>query len=126
MLENYSITFGHEGEPCTECNRGTGLNEIEDCNCCYNTGYISPEWFLNHSVLEIKYIVSSDFKYLSSILTLSYGGPNIYLNLSDTSARLKGYWGGDEKETLDLEQTEFLRHLDFCLLENFESLRCNN
>ena len=50
-------------------------------------------------VLDIEYRVSANKEYKSVLLTLTCGGPNIYLNTAD--AELQLYWGGD-KEVLSV------------------------
>lgn len=45
-------------------------------------------------VLSIEYEVTHDMQVTEVTLTLSYGGPTIYLDC--ISGRLRGYWGGDE------------------------------
>lgn len=43
-------------------------------------------------MLDINYLVDSELGFLSAKITMSLGGPNIYINTRDKE--IVGYWGG--------------------------------
>lgn len=48
-------------------------------------------------VLELRYIIDSNFEYLGSELLITYGGPTIWVNTLYN--KVKGSWGMDVFET---------------------------
>ena len=49
--------------------------------------------WLDEEVLEVKYIVDNNLQYEGCILTISLGGPNIFLDTYTQEVRL--FWGAD-------------------------------
>ena len=70
-------------------------------------------------VLDIQYIIGSDLNYRSGRITITYGGPNAYI---DTHLReLIVHWGMDvARKHLP---TEFVEQLDEALAEYYEMVR---
>lgn len=53
-------------------------------------------WDYIEDILDIQYVVARDGEYLGAQITITYGGPNIYIHTR--SCTVKGYWGGDQAQ----------------------------
>ena len=53
-------------------------------------------WDYIEDILDIQYVVSGDCEYLGAQITVTYGGPNIYVHTR--SCTVKGYWGSDQAQ----------------------------
>ena len=121
--EKYLKLFSGYSE-CTECTKGIGEDEytdLEECDCCLNTGYITPEWFLS-GLSETVFLTTSNVEYLGAILFLSKeSNDTSALKVVDGRYNLRLYVEGELSCLEEPSQSEFLSHLNHCLSENFLS-----
>lgn len=87
---------------CPECGKDINIQDV-NCTCpCCEEQFDVDEWepltisdYLA-DVLDIEYIISSQRRYTACIITLCYGGPNVYLNTRNN--RLELFWGNNREE----------------------------
>lgn len=70
--------------------------------------------FVENDTLDTEYVINSQNEITTIRLLVTFGGPNIWVELDGVNATIEGYWGGDKviiHVTAPIELWEYLYDL---------------